>query len=209
MTVQVTDRIIWVTRDLAIPLECISSVEYLKKGWVIPRHALEIVYRNPISRRPEVIYLCDPSVLGFYRQPRLFKLQEAIAEAVKVQASLPPLPPEKTPVPEEELACEVCAAQPAFYRSYRFLAGGILFWYLSAESRHVHCRKHILIKGLPPYFTTAIFGPLGLSILFYPFILWQNALALKPALGKFAFILAVVPMLLIAGLLYWWFQSRP
>lgn len=81
--VRLTSDQLWLRKDLSIPLDAISDVKMIRKGKLIPRHALCIVFVNPVSGASDAAYLCDTSVIGIYHKPKLLKLEGALNNAMK------------------------------------------------------------------------------------------------------------------------------
>lgn len=106
------------------------------------------------------------------------------------------------PAAPGELRCEICGAPGAHYVGYTFLVGAVVFWYMAGISRHVHCRRHILIHAIPAYVATTLFGWLGLSILIYPAALVAAAAPLRPVMGKAVHLLPVVSCALAGGAIF-------
>ena len=78
----VTQDQLWLSKRLSIPLEAIRAREIIERGWVIRRHALKIVFREPSTGDLDAVCLCDITLLGFYRRKNLQKLSEAIDVAL-------------------------------------------------------------------------------------------------------------------------------
>jgi hypothetical protein len=208
--VHLTEEKIWLSREISIPLSAVVSQRMIHKGWLIPRHALQIVFTNPVTGGLETVCLCKVSPLGLYARRPLEALQQQIEDlrgladahapgATAISAESAPLDQAGRPA-----ACEVCGREPAFYTAYFFSVGAVIFSYTSGVSRHVHCRRHLLVNGLAAYTTTALLGWLGIVAVFgYPFYVYRLALNLRPAIGPAAYVLAVLPMAVLVGVVAW------
>jgi hypothetical protein len=206
--VRLTKQLIWLSPELAIPIKSLVSCKMQeRRGWLVTRRALEIIYRNPISQGLEAVYLCDIDFIGLYYDKALLyllsQIEEVIAETIKTEL-------EKSATPETEITekkemkptgCEACQAHEAFYVSYMFSIGAVVFWYRSEEKRYLHCRRHILIHGSFTYLVTVLFGWLGVCIIAYPFVVYGQAMNFKPIVGNFAYILGIAPTAVLALLI--------
>jgi hypothetical protein len=73
---------LWLSGDLSIPLSAIRAKEIIKRGWLIKRHALRIVFENP-ALGLDAVHLCDIDFLGFYHRQSLLDLSVAIDDAIR------------------------------------------------------------------------------------------------------------------------------
>ena len=197
--VHLTKQFMWLSDELCIPIKSISSYIMQTRGRLIRRHALEIIYRNPISKNMEAVFLCDIDLIGFYHEKALLflttQIDEVIAAIVAIELQNPP---EGTENPiKQQSGCETCRNPEAFYVSYQFSMGALVFWYMSQERRFLHCKRHILLHGAPSYLVTVLFGWLGVCIIAYPVIVYKQAMNLKPLLGKSAYLLAFGPTIAV------------
>jgi hypothetical protein len=210
--VHLTHSYLWLSDELAIPLKCLATCTLKEAGWLIKRRALELIYRNPITRGMEAVYLCDIDFLGFYHDKTLknllARIKDAAANLVEAELQKPPeeVEQEKARQAESTLCCEICGNPEAWYVTYQFMAGGIVMWFKSGATRALHCKHHILVRGIQTYLLTVCLGWLGVCIFAYPFVTFAQAMNLKPAVGtKAAYFLAIAPTvavgLLIAHLL--------
>jgi hypothetical protein len=208
--VHLTAEKIWLSRELSIPVPSILAQRMIHKGWLIPRHALQIVFTNPVTGGLETVYLCKVNPLGLYARRPLEVLQQQIEDvrgldaAPGTGASAESAEPAAATYAGRPPACEVCGREPAFYTAYFFSVGAVIFSYRSAVSRHVHCRRHLLVNGLAAYTATALLGWLGIVAVFtYPFYVFRLALNLRPAVGAAAYVLAVLPTAALVGVVTW------
>lgn len=210
--VHLTAEKIWLSREGSIPLSAVVLQRMIHKGWLIPRYALQIVFTNPVTGGLETVCLCKVNPLGLYARRPLETLQQQIEDLRQLDA--PPGTGTSAESAERAAAtqagrpgaCEVCGREPAFYTAYFFSIGAVIFSYRSAVSRHVHCRRHVLVNGLAAYTTTALLGWLGIvSVFTYPFYVFRLALNLRPAIGPAAYVLAVLPTAVLVGVVTWLF----
>lgn len=199
--VRLTRDCLWLSRDLALPLECIRVVEPLQRGKWVKRHALRIVYRNPITGTDESVQLCRRSFTGYSEKP-LVKLRALVQDQLEIHGELEPAMVENIRREEREpveLTCEVCGRRPAVYVGYRSQVGLLSASVVTAEKRRTHCSRHNLLVGGWSYLVTTLTGWWGLCILTWPQMVWERALAMRPAIGRLAYALGVLPVLLLFG----------
>jgi hypothetical protein len=210
-----TQRVLWISDELCIPIQKIKSVEIIDK---FLNKALGVTYENPITGGGlEQVFICklDPIGIGLYRKAPLVELAAKIEAAKEAAPAEDPeenkreitdgfLSPEKdySEADEELRPCEVCGAKPAYYIGHVFLLGAFVIWLRSGEQRRVHCKKHALLQGGWRYLVTAGTGWLGISIIGYPFLVIRTALNLKPAVGGWSYLLAVLPLPFVAYAVY-------
>lgn len=203
--VRLTADMLWCSEELYIPLANIESTQIIRKGWLIRRHALEIVYRDPVSRFRSALYLCHISPLGTYQKKRLEKLEQLITQQRQQIIAVPGRDPSHEIIMPH--VCEVCGSRDAYLVHYVYMIGAVAFWY-RAQRQRVHCPKHMLVEGLCAYAITALTGWLGLSVIVWPITLIQNARTLRPAMGRIAYALPIPPLagaVFLLGLLFkWW-----
>lgn len=98
--VHLTDDQLWLSRQLSIPIRAIRAKQIIRRGWLIKRDALRIVFENPTTGKLDTVHLCDIDLLGFYHLRNLEKLSSAIDKALKdtegveapaVVAKMPPV----------------------------------------------------------------------------------------------------------------------
>jgi hypothetical protein len=77
---------LWLSRQLSIPVRTIRAKEIIRRGWLIKRHALRIVFENPTTREQDAAHLCDIDFLGFYHLRNLEKLSAALDEVLRETA---------------------------------------------------------------------------------------------------------------------------
>jgi hypothetical protein len=75
------DRL-WLADDICISLTAIQSTEIIRRGILIPRYALRIVFVNSVTDALDSVCLCDIGFLGFYHRRRLEQLENALREVL-------------------------------------------------------------------------------------------------------------------------------
>jgi len=81
--VRLTEDRLWVSEELCIPLSAVEDCRIIKDGWLLPRYALRVEFRNPVSGVRDVFHLCDVVfLLGFYRLSSLKNLNAALKKAL-------------------------------------------------------------------------------------------------------------------------------
>ena len=208
INLRLTGTHLWVSDELAVPLETIQSAQILKKGWLPKRTALQIVYINPITDALESLAIAklDFLGLGIYQVEPLEKLREVITTLAASQKSSGEMSAPVEVVPGNvSRGCENCGAEPAFYVGYLFLASAFLFFYRSGSSRRLHCRRCIVKHGTLGYLVTALSGWCGIGIFAYPFSLFQTARNFQPLIGNGFYALVIVPLLCVASFIAWLF----
>lgn len=207
-SVRLTHSVLWLSPELAIPVSCITGTELIESRKAFPkRYALAVGYRNPLTLDDEQVRLCDIDFLGFYHLKKLQALQSELRAVLCTPApatSVRPIPENDVWSRSRELQCERCQATPAWYVTYQYLVGSLVFAYQSEPLRRVHCRRHLLMYGLPYYLITALIGWFGPFIFRYPGAVYRSGMALKPVLGLFAELLAVAPSAVLVALLLLW-----
>lgn len=81
--VHLTGEVLWLSKELCLPLAQIRACRIVKAGLLIRRYALEIAYTNPITNGAEAVYLCQIDFLGFYHTWRLEQLREKLEGLVR------------------------------------------------------------------------------------------------------------------------------
>jgi hypothetical protein len=198
---------LWLSDELSIPLWAIQSTEIFEKGWFPKRRALKIVYENPITGLPEAIVLLKLDFLGFYVMKPLQQLMQQLesARATATRPTAQPISVEMPSLPARPDVCEVCGGKPAYYVGYFYLISALMIAFRGPMKRRVHCRKHNLIYGLGHYLVTATTGWFGIGIFAYPFVVFSSARSLEPSFGRATYLLAILPILVVAGLIVrWW-----
>lgn len=210
----VTKDLVWLSKELQIPLRFVSEIRIIDQKAMIPRYAISISFENPQLRKLEVVYLCSINFLGIYSREPLAKLlsilEPLVAEAKAAPLPLTPASQLATSQPTAPTAdgCEICGATPTTYLPYWYAISVVVISYRSAEDRRRLCAKHNLAIGLQNYLPTALFGWIGIGVFLYPLILFRSAQQLRPSLGRAIYVLGIVPSLLVAAFLtYVW--TRP
>jgi hypothetical protein len=227
--IYLTDKFLWLSPDLSIPLDCVTSAEVKTEGVLPPRHFLDIKYINPITRGPEQFGLCkfDGIGVGLYRRKPIERIAQIMSAhsvfgdgPIRYRSVVGSISSDTGPssvVDASEniddadvglvatLPCEVCGERPSYYAAYFYLVSLLVISFRSGVVRRIHCKRHHAIHTTGNYLLTALTGWIGVGIFGYPLAVFQLAKNFVPSLGKPAsLVLGVLPTLLIAGVIIKW-----
>lgn len=174
---------LWLSSEIAIPLQTVRYIELLNK-----EGAISIVYYNTLSGQEEVVLLCMLNFLGFHDRKKVRQFNATIQEAIGA------LPSDSRPgtdliqvLPDEldiQAGCEKCGSQEAalvelgiFYCFGIYPIAGAYWW---KPSRRYLCRDHALRKCTMYNLATSLCGYLGFPGIFVaPIRVWMNISTVK------------------------------
>ena len=208
--VVLTAEYLWLSPELAIPLQTIEGVELRNND-----AAVGIRYHNTLSKQDECVFICMRSFLS-YRRAAVRQFYETLEHAMNACPSMPSVAPSEAQSAQDEYGlqagCETCGSLDAALLEYgRFYCVGvwpILGAYEWEPRRRYLCQKHAVRTCLACNVVTGLVGYLGFPGIFVaPVRVWKNVSQLRKAYpdavltASTSLVIGIVAPLIAVGLL--------